>query len=570
MSGLAQDLRYALRQLRKSTGFTAAAIATLAMAIGANAVVFSVLNGFILRPLNVPDAQSLYVIERASDENMSQSYPDYLDLRNRNHSFDDLAAYGITQVALDTGGGPSLVWGAESSSNYFDELRIQPYLGRFFHDSDVSGPNSAPYIVLSYDYWHSHLHDDPGVVGRTIQLNRHPFSVLGVAPREFRGTIVFISPSFYVPLVNHEQIDGVTDLNDRAANWIFMVVGHLRPAVTPAMATADLNSIGEYLEKTYPKDEHQSKFALARPNLLGDRFASAVEAFIAGLMLLAGLILVAACANLGSLFAARAAERSRELAMRLALGSSRKRILRGIFTEALLISVVGGAVGLWAALEFLGWFSQWQPFGNFPIHAPVNPDTSVYGLALLLSLISGLLFGAVPVRQVLRTDPYQIIKVGSSASIGRRITTRDVLLAVQIASCSVLVTSSMVALRGLVHVMHSDFGFEPRNSILVGADLKMAGYSGDRLAPMQRRMIDAATAIPGVESVGLTDALLLNDQNTSNIFTDGTADLRPSNAAASIYTYHVSPEYLRAEGTTLLAGRSFSWHDNQNAPRVAI
>ena len=570
MSGLAQDLRYALRQLGKSAGFTAAAIATLAMAIGANAVVFSVLNGFILRPLNVPDAQSLYVIERASDKSTSQSYPDYLDLRKRNHSFDDLAGYGITQVALDTGGGPSLVWGAESSSNYFDALRIQPYLGRFFHDSDGGGPNSAPYIVLSYDYWHSHLHDDPGVVGRTVQLNRHPFSVLGVAPREFRGTIVFISPSFYVPLVNHEQIDGVTDLNDRAANWIFMVVGHLRPAVTPAMATADLNSIGAYLEKTYPEDEHQSKFALARPNLLGDRFASAVEAFIAGLMLLAGLILVAACANLGSLFAARAAERSRELAMRLALGSSRKRILRGIFTEALLISVIGGAVGLWAALEFLGWFSQWQPFGNFPIHAPVNPDTSVYGLALLLSLISGLLFGAVPVRQVLRTDPYQIIKVGSSASIGQRITTRDVLLALQIAICSVLVTSSMVALRGLVHVMHSDFGFEPRNSILVGADLKMAGYSGDRLAPMQRRMIDAATAIPGVESVGLTDALLLNDQNTSNIFTDGTADLRPSNAAASIYTYHVSPEYLRAEGTTLLVGRSFSWHDDQNAPRVAI
>src|SRR5215813_8009909 len=283
LESICADLRFAVRQLRRSPGFAVIAIATLTLAIGANAVVFGVLNALILRPLNVPQAESLFIIQHGSDIG-SHSYPDYLDLRRRNRSFDDMAAWAISQAGLDTGKDPSNVWEYETSGNYFDALRIQPYLGRFFHDSDGGGPNSAPYIVLSYDYWHSHLHDDPGVVGRTVQLNRHPFSVLGVAPREFRGTIVFISPSFYVPLANHEQIDGTTDLNDRAANWIFMVVGHLRPAVTPAMATADLNSIGEYLEKTYPKDEHQSKFALARPNLLGDRFASAVEAFIAGLM----------------------------------------------------------------------------------------------------------------------------------------------------------------------------------------------------------------------------------------------------------------------------------------------
>src|SRR5438045_1644945 len=172
MSALAQDLRYVLRQLRKSPGFTIAAVLTLAMAIGANAVVFSVLNGLILRPLNVPDAQSLYLIERtSSDKDTSQSYPDYLDFRDRNHSFDGLTGFGISQVALNTGEGPSLVYGMETTSNYFDALRIQPYFGRYFHDSDDHGPNSAPYIVLSYDYWHSHFHDDRAVVGRTVQLN---------------------------------------------------------------------------------------------------------------------------------------------------------------------------------------------------------------------------------------------------------------------------------------------------------------------------------------------------------------------------------------------------------------
>jgi predicted permease len=570
MTILPQDLRFAFRQLRKSPGFTIAAVITLAMAIGANAVVFSVMNGLILRPLNVPQAESLYVIERNPNFDTNQSYPDYLDLRDRNHSFDGLTGFGIAQVALNSGEGPSLVWGVEASGNYFDALRVQPYLGRFFHSSDDQGPNSAPYIVLSYAYWHSHFHDDRGVVGRVVQLNQHPFTVIGVAPPAFRGTIVFVSPTFFVPLVNHEQIDGVADLNDRASRWVFMVVGHLKAGVTVAAATADLNSIGSYLEKTYPKDERQAGYSLARPNLLGDQFAPGVKAFIAGLMLLAGLILLAACANLGSLFAARAADRSREVALRLALGSSRKRILRGLFTESLLISLAGGAIGLWISVGFLHWLSDWQPFGNFPMHTPVNPDATVYAVALLLSLISGFLFGAVPVGQVLRTNPYEVVKSGSTGTPGRRVTARDMLLAAQIAICAVLVTSSMVALRGLVHALHGSFGFEPQHSILVGADLRNAAYSGDRVAPMQKRMIDALAAIPGVESVGLSDALLLNDQNTTSVFTDHAIDLRPSNAAASAFIYHVSPEYLHAEGTTLLFGRVFTLHDDRDSPRVAV
>jgi hypothetical protein len=193
---LVQDVRFAFRVLCKSPGFTIAAVLTLALAIGANAVVFSVMNGLILRPLNVPQAQSLYGIERTSDKDSFQSYPNYLDLRDRNRSFDGLAAFDVAQPGLDTGGNPSLVWGMLASGNYFDVLGIQPYLGHFFHLSDEHGPNSAPYIVLSYAYWHSHFHDDRGVLGRRVRLNKHPFTILGVAPPQFRGTIVFISPIF--------------------------------------------------------------------------------------------------------------------------------------------------------------------------------------------------------------------------------------------------------------------------------------------------------------------------------------------------------------------------------------
>jgi len=566
-----QDVRYAFRQLRKSPGFTIAALLTLAMAIGANAVVFSVLNGLVLRPLNLPQAESLYLLERVTDNDTTLSYPDYVDFRQRNQSFDGLTASAFSQVSLNSGEGPSLIWGVEASTNYFDVLRIQPYLGRFFHDSDDHGPNSAPYIVLSYAYWHTHFRDDRSVLRRVVQLNQHPFTIIGVAPPMFRGTIIFISPEFFVPLLNAEQVDGTNYLMDRANRSIFMTIGHLKPGVSLAAATADLNSIAAYLQKTYPKEEKPGGFALGRPNLLGDQFAPGVKAFIAGLMLLAGLILLAACANLGSLFAARAADRAKEIAVRLALGSSHNRILRALFTEAVMISLSGGAAGMWASTAFLHWLSDWQPFGNFPVHIPVNPDATVYALALLLSVIAGFLFGAVPVGQVLRADTYQVIKVGSSAGVGKKITARDILLGVQIALCAVLITSSLVAVRGLINAMHGDFGFEPHNSMLVGADLHMAGYSSDRVPAMQKRMLDALSGIPGVESVGLSNELLLNDQSTSSIFSDKTADLRPTNAAlANVYTYSISPEYLHAERTSLLAGRAFTWHDDKASPRVAV
>jgi predicted permease len=570
MSGLIQELRYALRQLRKSPAFTISAVFTLAMAIGANAVVFSVINGLIVRPLNVPQPESLYSLQRTSRKDTSQSYPDYLDLRDRNHSFEDLVAYSASQVALDSGESPTPTWGLEASGNYFDALRIQPYLGSYFHASNEAGPNSAPYMVLSYAYWNSHFHHDRGVLGRVVQVNKHPFTIIGVTPPGFRGTLVFLSPNFFVPIVNCEQVEGRNFLTDRGSRSVIQVMGHLRTGVTPAQAAADLNVIAAYLAKTHPKDDGQMSLSLARPNLLGDQFVGPFRAFLGGLMLLAGLILLAACANLGSLFCAHSADRSRELALRLALGSSRARLMRGLFSEAVVVSLIGGAVGLWVASELLRWLSEWQPFGNFPMHSPVNPDATVYAVALLLSLVSGFLFGAVPVTQVLRTSPYEVVKAGSTARAGRRLTARDALLAVQIALCAVLVTSAMVAVRGLSRSLHAHFGFEPQNTLLVSADLHMVGYTADQVPPMQKRMLDAVAGIPGVEAVGISDPLLLNDTQSADVFSVQTTDLRPANAAANVYLFHVSPDYLRAEGTLLLGGRDFTWHDDQNASRVAV
>jgi len=567
---LVQDVRYSLRVLRKSPGFTIAAVLTLALAIGANAVVFSVMNAFVIRPLDVPHANSLYALQHGNEASGYESYADYVDLRDRNHSFESLLAYNATQLGLDDGRDPSSVWVLEASGNYFDTLGLKPYLGRFFHASDEHGPNSAPYIVLTYDYWHTHFQDDAGVVGREVRLNKHPFTILGVGPKGYNGTLMFFNPEIFIPIVEHPLIGG-EDLNTRSAHWVFELMGHLKPGVTPALAIADLNSIGAQLEKAYPKDERKMTFVLARPNLYGDYLGRPVMAFMAALMLLAGLILLAACANLGSLFAARAADRSREVALRLALGSSRRRILRGLFTEAVLISVAGGALGLAGGVMLLRALSAWRPFPRWPIHIGVNPDATVYAVALVLALVSGLLFGAVPVRQVLRTNPYEVVKAGSNSRAGRRFTVGDVLLVVQIAICAVLVTSSMVAVRGLVRGLHANFGFDTENILLAETDLGMAGYSPDRVPAMQKRMVEALEALPGVESVGFADGLPMGDGGENpDVFSDNTTDLRPSNALTNAAEFSVSPEYFKAAGTALLSGRAFTWQDDKDAPRVGV
>jgi predicted permease len=568
---LLKDLRFGLRMLRKSPSFTAAAVVTLALAIGANAVAFGVMDALILRPLNVPQAESLYGTEYGVDTGF-QSYPNYVDLRDRNRSFDGLAAFKFAFVGLDTGKDPSRATGFATSGNYFDVLRIQPYLGRFFHSSDEHGSNSAPYLVLSYAYWHSRFQDDRGVVGRSIQLNKHPFSIIGVAPPEFRGTLFFVSPDFFLPIVNQERVDGENLLEARGnIGVIFETFGHLKPGVTPAQAVADLKAVGAYLEKSHPKEFGQRSFSIARVGLTS--FDHAVRAFMMGLMLLAGLILLAACANLGILFAARAADRSREVALRLALGASRIRIVQQLLTEAVLISLAGGAAALVGGVVLLHRLSMWQPFPGAPIHLPVDPDAKVYGVALVLALLSGLLFGIVPMRQVLRTDPYQIVKSGSMGTVGRRVTARDLLLAVQIAICAVLVTSSMVAVRGLVRSLHGNFGFEPRKAMLISTNLATAGYGADRVPVMQKRMIAAMGTIPGVERVGLVNnypPLVYGAGSRANVFMEETRDLRPSNVAAAPFRYDISPEYFAAAETTLLAGRDFTWYDDNNVPAVAI
>ena len=559
------DLRFAVRVLAKSRGFAVAAIATLALAIAANAVVFGVMDALLLHTLNVPNANTLYGTEYGTDQQF-QSYPNYLDLRDRMHSFVDLAAFNFALgTAIDTGNDPQAASGFATTGNYFTVLAAYPYLGRLYAPSDLHGTGSAPCIVLSYGYWHTRFHDDPGVIGRVVRVNKHPFTVIGVTAPEFAGTLMFVSPDFFIPIVEQETIGG-NSLTDRAnSQELFETFGHLKPGVTPEQAEADANRVAAALAREYPKEIDGKHVVLGRTGLTS--FGPSVRGFVAALMGLAVMILLAACANLGGLFAAHAADRAKEVALRLALGSTRRRILRQLMTEALLLSLAGGLLGVLAGMPLLRRLSTWHPFPGAPLHIPVTMDARIYAVALVLAVVSGCLFGIVPVRQVMRANPYEVVKAGSTSRAGRKFTVRDALLTVQIALCAVLVTSSLVAVRGLVRSVNASFGFDPRNVMTAGINLADASYTGARIPQFNRRMIDAIAAIPGVDAVGLVNnypPLVYTAAFREKVFTEETRDRKLANVAITPYRFNVSPGYLRAAGTRLLAGRDFSWNDDKS------
>jgi len=574
MTTLINNIRYGLRQIRRSPGFSATVILTMALGVGANVIVFSVLNALVLKPLDLPGFDRLVFIDRhanANDTSPSQSYPDYRDVRDRNVVFSGVAASRVNRVGVEHDGTATKSWMYEASENYFDVLGVKPVLGRFFHDADDHGPNSSPYVVLSYDFWQTHLNGDAGIVGKVINLNKHPYTVLGVAPKGFQGTELFFRPDLWVPMVNEAQLEGYNYLESRGDHGIWLV-GRLKPGVTAGAADANLNAIAEQLRKQYTEDDGLT-YSLSRPGFLGDMLGGPVRKFLFGVMLLAGLVLLAASANLGSLFAARAADRARELALRMALGSTRGHILRQLVTEALLLSLLGGTLGVAVGSAMLRSLSRWHPSADFPVQLNVTADSRTFLLALGLAVVCGVFFGLVPATQVWRSNAYQAIKAGQNGGVGRRRwTLRDALLMVQIVLCSVLVTSSLVAIRGLTRSFNtSSYGFQPEGVTMASFDLKMAGYSDQQSTQFQHRLVEAAKEISGVTAVGFANTTPLSlDSSDSYVFRDGTTDFHPSKMAADANFFHVSPGYLGAAQTRLLEGRDFNWHDDDHAPKVAI
>src|SRR5438132_7338635 len=391
MRDLLLDIRYALRVLWKSPAFTLVALITLMLGIGANIVVFGVVNAVLLHPLDVSEPQNLYELRLKPWTNwklLTTSYPAFEDYQQRNTTFSGLAGYdGYSGGRLRWGDTVKNVSGYSATGNYFDLLGVQPAVGRFFYEADVHGPNSAPFMVLSDSLWRSAFNADPGVVGTTVQLNKQPFTVVGAAPPRFHGTERFVWPDYWIPVVNHF---GADSLRDRTGHPL-TVLGRLKPGVTPQQAADNLSAVAAQLAKEYPKTDTGVPLRLIRPGLYADE-GDLIRGFLYSVTGLALLVLLAACANLASLFAARAADRSRELALRIALGASRWRLVRQLFIEAMVLSMLGGAAGMMTAGLLLGALNRWglPGYGRYSAFSdlPLGVDAVVYLVALILTLVS--------------------------------------------------------------------------------------------------------------------------------------------------------------------------------------
>lgn len=568
MNLLLQDLRYALRLLLKSPGFTVVAVLTLAVGIGANTAVFSVFNALVLRPLPVERPNELAFLENAR-YGPSQSFPNYKDLRDRNHSFAGLVGYRMAPMELEADAGAERIWGYLATGNYFDVLGVRPALGRFFHQSDDASPGASPYAVLSYSAWQSRFGADPAIVGKTVRINRLPYTVFGVAPADFHGTELFFWPEVWVPMMMEPRIESFSWLDERSTSNTF-VLGRLKPSIPPAQAEADLNALAVEMIRQFPNENDGLHFKLAKPGLIGNMIGNPAKAFALGVLLLAALVLLAACTNLASMFTARATDRQRELAVRVAIGASRIRIVRQVLTETLALSLAGGATGYLLASFISSALTHWRAPMDFPVQLNVDPDWRVFLFALLGSILAAALFGIAPAWRASRTDPNAALR-GAWATWGRsRLAFREVLVVVQVALCFVLVSASFLALRGLQQALQMNLGFQPQGVATAAFELSLAGYSESRGRAFQRQALDAVRQLPGVESAAYSNSVPLSiDQSHSAVFPADKTGLRPSDRIAVVF-YQVSPEFFATMGMPLLAGREFNWHDDSKSPSVAI
>jgi predicted permease len=566
---VAEDFRFAVRQLLRAPGFAITAVTTLALGIAANVIVFGVLQALVLRPLDIPHPGNVVSLQPKNETNYS--HLEFRDIRDGQSVFSAVAADRLIDLGLDANGATHPIWGYEVSGQYFEVVSIKPLLGRLLTRADDDHPGAAEVAVLSWDAWKNYFHGDPAIVGKVVRLNKLPYTVIGVTPQSFYGTEKFIQPQVFFPMSNEAEIEKFNWLEGRQNHNIW-VIARIREGISLSQVQADLNTVASRITKQFPKEEAGLSIRVLRPGLLGDTFGAPARAFLAGIMALAAIVLLATCANLGGLFAARTADRARELAIRMAIGSSRIRILRQVLSEALLLALFAGlaasALG-WAALSGLG---AWRPATSLPIQFAVRPQPSLIVAAGLFSFVAAVLFGMMPLRQILKANPNDAIKSGvGPSSAGRRWALRDVLLAAQIALCCITVTAAFVALRGLGKSLNMQLGFQPVNAVRVQFDLAQAGYSNETAASFQHRLLAAASQLQGVEAIGYANTTpLAIDQSGMAVFSPETTDMRPTNIAFGANDYSVSPGYFATAGTQLVSGRDISSADTQKSPPVAI
>jgi predicted permease len=572
MDRLKQDIRLAFRRLRQNPTFSAAAVLTLALGIGANTAIFSIVNAALLRGLPVAHASEIVSLNQNMGGNTvpTLSYPNYRDIRDRNNVLSGLMAYRFLPASLGLPGNNQRLWGYLVTGNYFDVLGVGASRGRVFRPDDDVRPGGHPVAVLSWPCWQKQFGGDPKVVGRTVKINGMDFTILGVTPLGFFGTELFFAPDIFFPSMMQKQLEGGSGYLESRNAGNFFAAGRLKPGVTTARAEAGLNSVARGLAQQYPKNDDGMKILLTPPGLAGNYLRGAVTGFAAALFGVSCLVLLVACTNLASILMARAADRRKEIALRLAVGASRGSLVRQLLTENLVIAILGGAGGALLATWITDALAAWRPPADFPLVIGAAPDARVFLFALMVSVLTTLLFGLLPALQATRTSLAGALKNEALSEKLRRWQLRDYMVATQVALSAVLLVCSVLVVRSLQRALDAPIGYNPKGAVTASFDLNIQGYSEARGREFQRQLLEKVRAIPGIESAATIDWLPLSlNFGSDSIYIDGKPVPKATDAT-NAYSISVSTDYFRTMRTKLLMGREFDSRDREGETRVAV
>ena len=572
MGALRQDIRFGWRQLLKHPGFTGLAILSMALGIGANTAIFSLVDTVLLRPLPVREPSQLIAVDgqlRNGTDFTLQSYLNYKDYRDRNTVFSGLLAYRFVVASLSHNGVNERAWGFDVSGNYFDVLGVKPSLGRGFRPEEDQTPNQHPVVILSHTCWQKRFAGDPSIIGRKILLNTHPFTVVGVAPAGFVGTEVAFAPEFWVPLMMAKQIEpGSTWLDMRESDNLF-VIGRLKPGVTVEQAKAQLDTVTRRMAEEHPKENAGRSVLLMPPGLFIPDIRNSIFAFSGLLAVVGALVLLLACVNLANLLLARATERRKEIGIRLAIGASRGQLVRQLLTESVMLSLAGGAVGLLLATWINHLVSSIRLPTDIALLFDLRIDWRVLVFTLALSVLTGMAFSLIPALQASKPELVPALKDESSMAGFRRSRLRNGLVIAQVALSLVLLISAGLIVRSLQAAQRMRPGFNPQNAVALSFDLGLQGYDDAKGRAFYDRMMERAKAIPGVRSVAATDVLPLSlDYSSNTIYIEGQPVRSRSDLPLAI-PYSVSPRFFETMGVTL-RGRDFLPNENKKESRVAF
>ena len=577
METLLQDIRYGIRMLAKNPGFTAVAVLSLALGIGGNATVYSWLEAVLLHPLSlVQNSEQLVDVETVMPDGSyhTSSYPDYRDYRDHNHVFSGMIGFELigTNLKLEKEQQPQRDWGLIVTENYFDLLGVRPILGRGFLPEEDTKPGGAPVAVISYRLWQTHFGANPEVVGQTLEINQHPYTIVGVTPAVFQGSQTGLRSEIWIPIMMEEQLLPQGDLiHDHHYFWLG-VLGRLKPGVRPEQAQEEMTLRLKREAKNYP-EEHKghdsvSVYPLWRNPFGANQFLSML---LPMLMTIAGLVLLLACANVANLMLVRSVARRREIAIRLSLGANRWRLVRQLLVESLILALAGGLVAFALTFWTAGTFMKFVPKTDFPISLGMRVDHTVLLATIVISVLTGVIFGILPALRASGEAPIAVLKedTGSASGGMRKARLASSLVVAQIALSLLLLICAGLFIRSFMSAQQINPGFNAHNVLIATYDLFTGGYSEASGVEFDRQLVAKLEAQPGIQSVALSSRVPLG-------FGGGSTAVNPegyvsqANESMETQVAIVTPNYFQTLQIPLVKGRDFTPRDTKGSQRVVI